>query len=43
MTCNPHSIRGHGYTIVVMDYFTKWAEAMPTFENTGKTALPFYI
>jgi hypothetical protein len=37
MTCNPHSIGGHGYIIVVVDYFTKWAEAMPTFDNTGKT------
>ena len=24
-----------------MDYFTKWAEAMPTFDNTGKTATLF--
>jgi hypothetical protein len=38
MTCNPHSVRGHGYIIVAMDYFTKWAEAMPTVDNTGKTA-----
>jgi hypothetical protein len=37
MTCNPHLVRGHGYIIVVVDYFTKWAEAMPTFDNTGKT------
>jgi hypothetical protein len=32
---------GHGYIIVVVDYFTKWAEAMPTFDNTGKTAALF--
>jgi hypothetical protein len=38
MTCNPHSVGGHGYIIIAMDYFTKWAEAMPTFDNTGKTA-----
>jgi hypothetical protein len=38
MTCHPHSVRGHGYIIVSVDYFTKWAEAMPTFDNTGKTA-----
>jgi hypothetical protein len=24
-----------------MDYFTKWAKAMPTFHNTGKTAVLF--
>jgi hypothetical protein len=41
MTCNPHSVRGHGYIIVVVDYFTKWAEAMPTFDNTGKTTTLF--
>jgi hypothetical protein len=41
MTCHPHSVGGHGYIIVVVDYFTKWAEAMPTFDNTGKTATLF--
>jgi hypothetical protein len=41
MTCNPHSVGGHGYTIVVVDYFTKWAKAMPTFDNTRKTAAFF--
>jgi hypothetical protein len=41
MTCHPHSVGGHGYIIVVVDYFTKWAEAMPTFDNTGKTAALF--
>jgi hypothetical protein len=41
MTCHPHSVRGHGYIIVAIDYFTKWAEAMPTFDNTGKTAALF--
>jgi hypothetical protein len=35
MTCHPHSTGGHGYIIVSVDYFTKWAEAMPTFDNTG--------
>jgi hypothetical protein len=38
MTCNPHSARGHGYIIVAVDYFTKWAKVMPTFDNTEKTA-----
>jgi hypothetical protein len=41
MTCHPHSIEGHGYIIVAVDYFTKWAEAMPTFDNTGKTTTLF--
>ena len=29
--CNPISTGGHGYIIIAMDYFTKWAEAMPTY------------
>jgi hypothetical protein len=41
MTCHPHSFEGHGYIIVAIDYFTKWAEAMLTFDNTGKTATLF--
>jgi hypothetical protein len=41
MTCNPHSTGGHEYIIVAVDYLTKWAEAMPTFDNTGKTASLF--
>jgi hypothetical protein len=41
MTCHPHSAGGHGYIIVVVDYFTKWDEAMSTFDNTGKTAALF--
>jgi hypothetical protein len=41
MTCNPHSVGGHGYIIVAMDYFTKWAEVMPTFDNTRKTTALF--
>jgi transposase InsO family protein len=41
ITCHPHSIRGHGYIIVAVDYFTKWPEAMPTFDNTGKTTTLF--
>eukprot|EP00253_Pinus_taeda_P030736 PITA_30736 len=30
MTCNPRSAGGHGYIIVAIDYFTKWAEAIVT-------------
>jgi hypothetical protein len=41
MTCHPHSAGGHGYIIVVVDCFTKWVEAMPTSDNTGKTAVLF--
>jgi hypothetical protein len=41
MTCNPHLIGEHGYIIVAMDYFIKWVETMPTFDNTGKTAALF--
>jgi hypothetical protein len=41
MTFSPHSARGHGYIIVAMEYFTKWVEVMPTFDNTRKTAALF--
>jgi len=37
MTCNPHSTSGHGYIMVGVDYFTKWAEVMPKFSNTSET------
>ena len=40
-TCNPPSARGHRYIIVVVDYFTKWVEAMPTFNNDGETVALF--
>eukprot|EP00253_Pinus_taeda_P011583 PITA_11583 len=41
ITCNPHSAGGHAYIILAVDYFTKWAEAMPTFEADGKTTVIF--
>ena len=41
MHCKPTSARGHGYIIVAIDYFTKWAEAMPTYAEDGKTAALF--
>jgi hypothetical protein len=41
MTCHPHSAEGHGYIIVAVDYFTKWAKVTLTFHNTGKTATLF--
>ena len=37
MHCKPTSAKGHGYIIVPMDYFTKWAEAMPTYVEDGNT------
>ena len=41
MHCNPTSASGNGYIIVVMDYFTKWVEAMPTYAKHGKTTIIF--
>jgi hypothetical protein len=40
-TCNPSSARGHCYTIVAIDYFTKWVKAMPTFKYDGETVALF--
>lgn len=31
MTCKPHSARGHTYIIIVVDYITKWAKTMMTY------------
>lgn len=43
MTCNATLAGGHGYIIVIIDYFTKWVEAMPTLNNSGETvALSFF-
>ena len=33
--------RGHKHIIVAVDYFMKWAEAMPTFKADGETAAFF--
>eukprot|EP00253_Pinus_taeda_P029481 PITA_29481 len=41
ITCNPHSARGYAYIILAVDYFTKWAEAMPTFSADRKTTVIF--
>eukprot|EP00253_Pinus_taeda_P022812 PITA_22812 len=43
MTCNPTSAGGHGYIIVAVDYFTKWAEVMPTLNNNGEMATLFFF
>eukprot|EP00253_Pinus_taeda_P006318 PITA_06318 len=40
-TCNPPSAANHKYIIVAVDYFTKWAEAMPTYKNDSDTATLF--
>jgi len=43
MQCNPTLAGGHGYIIVVVDYFMKWAEALPTLNNNGEmTTLLFF-
>jgi len=39
--CSPTSTGGHGYAIVVVYYFSKWVEAMPTFAEDEKTATLF--
>ena len=41
MHCKPTSVKGHGYIIVAVDYFTKWDEAMPTYAEDGKTVALF--
>eukprot|EP00253_Pinus_taeda_P035591 PITA_35591 len=41
ITCNPHLAGGHAYIILAVDYFTKWAEVMPTFSADGKTTAIF--
>ena len=38
MDFNPAPIGGHHHIIVDVDYFTKWAEAMPTIKSDGETA-----
>jgi hypothetical protein len=42
MTCHPHSVKGHRYIIVAVDYFMKWVEVMPTFDNTGKATTSWH-
>ena len=39
--CSSISAGGHKHIIVTVDYFMKWAEAMPTFKADGETATFF--
>ena len=41
MICNPHLVGGHGHIILAVDYFTKWAEAMPTYKDDDETTSIF--
>ena len=41
MDCNPTSYGGHHHIIMVIDYFTKWAKAMPTIKFDGDIAAHF--
>jgi hypothetical protein len=41
-TCDLTSARVHRCIIVAVDYFTKWVEAMPKFNNDGKNE-PLFI
>lgn len=36
-TCHSPSAANHKYIIVAIEYFTKWAEAMPTYKNDSET------
>jgi hypothetical protein len=41
MDCNPTSAGGHPHIIMVVDYFTKCDEAIPTIKSDGETATHF--
>ena len=41
MMCNLASAGGHKYIIVVVDYFTKWVEEIPTFKADRETVAFF--
>jgi hypothetical protein len=42
MDCNPTSTEGNKHIIMVIDYFTKWIEAMPTVKSDEKT-VSFFV
>ena len=41
MDCNPASTGGHHHIIVAVDYFMKWAEAIPRVKSDGEIATHF--
>ena len=41
MDCNPILTRGHHHIIMVIEYFMKWAEAMPSVKFDGDTTAHF--
>ena len=41
MDFNPASVRGNHHIIVAVDYFTKWAEAIPTVKSDDETTMDF--
>lgn len=41
INCNPTSSDGHSYIVVVINYFTKWFESIPTFWDDGETMALF--
>jgi len=43
MEYKPTSVIGHHYIIVAIDYFTKWAEDIPTFNCTAMTTTFFFL
>ena len=43
MTITPTSTDGHNYIIMAIDYFTKWAKAMPTLNCKSETTTRFFF
>lgn len=43
MECKPPSNNGYKYNIGVVNYFTKWEEVMPTFNNSTKIVTRFFF
>jgi transposase InsO family protein len=43
MTFHPPSSNRHKYIVVEVDYFTKWAEPIPTFNNTIDTTTHLFF
>lgn len=43
MECNQTSSNGNKYIITDINYFTKWVEAMPTFNSNTIIAVYFFF